>query len=229
MPDSQDQSSHTYEFYALRRNWSEGNATWNDADLGAPWGTAGAQNTVSDRDTAILTTSPAGGTPPTWVSTALNLDGVTQLRRWLSGSAPYYGFAIQDYANTTSDGFRFNAFSSTNPPRLAVRYCLPTVAPIISGTFDDPGLMLEWLHLATNAHYDVWRSPTPYFIPHTTPDATRRETLSAPTSSSTITHIDSPVTSEGGTYFTVLGVDALDQPSVPSNHVGIFRFSLISE
>jgi alkaline phosphatase len=229
MSVSQDQSSHAYEFYALRRNWSETNATWNNADTDAPWGTAGAQNTVSDRDTTVLETSPTGGTPPTWVSTALNLDGVTQLRRWLDGSAPYYGFAIQDYADTTSDGFRFNAFNSTNPPRLAVKYCLPAAAPIISSTPDDPGLMLEWRHLATNAHYEVWRSPTPYFIPKTTPNATRRETLSAPISSSTLTHIDSPVTSVGGTYFTVLGVDALDQPSAPSNYVGIFRFSLVSE
>ena len=228
MPNSDDQSSDTYAFYALRRNWSEANASWNNADTGAPWGTAGAQNTASDRNTTMLATSPAGGTPPVWVSTALNLDGVAQLQRWLGGADAYYGFAIQDY-DTSSDGFRFNAFNSVNPPELAVRYCLPAAAPTISSTPDDPGLMLAWQHLATNAHYEVWRSPTPYFIPNITPDAIKRGTLSAPTPGYTLTHSDSSMASEGGTYFTVLGIDALDQPFSPSNYVGIFRFSLLSE
>ena len=229
MPDSQDQSSHTYEFYALRRNWSEGNATWNNADSGTPWGTAGAENTVTDRFATILATTPIGGTPPIWISASLNIDGVAQIQRWRDGAAPYYGFAIQDYNDTTSDGFRFNAFNSTNPPRLVVKYCLPAAAPIISSTLDDPGLILEWQHLPTNAHYEVWRSPTPYFIPHSTPDVIKSETLSSPTSVSTLTYTDSWAPSEGGAYYIVLGVDALDQPSAPSNYVGIFRFSLVSE
>jgi alkaline phosphatase len=126
MPDSDDQSNSIYPFYALRRNWSEANATWNDSDISAPWGTAGAQNTASDRYTTVLATSPTGGTPPTWANTALNGDGIAQVQRWIHGDDPNYGFAIQDYADATSDGFRFNAFNSADAPRLAVHYCLPS-------------------------------------------------------------------------------------------------------
>ena len=128
MPNAEDQSSHVYEFYALRRPWSEADATWDNADTGAPWSTPGAQNTASDRYTTVLATSPTGGTPPVWVTTALNVDGVAQLQRWLDGADPYHGFAIQDYADATGDGFRFNAFNSANPPKLAIRYCPPPTA-----------------------------------------------------------------------------------------------------
>ena len=91
MPDVDDPSNHIFEFYALRRNWSEANATWNNADTGVPWSTSAR--------------------------------ALARQRR-----PPNYGFAIQDYADATSDGFRFNSFNSANPPRLIVQYCPQAVA-----------------------------------------------------------------------------------------------------
>ena len=173
-----------------------------------------------------MATSPVGGTPPTWVRTALNLVGVAQLQRWLGGADPYYGFAIQDYADATSDGFRFTAFSSANPPKLAVRYCLLAVAPVLSSTLNGPGLTLEWQHLSANAHYEVWRYSTPYFAPDTSSGATRM-IVPAPKSGSTLTYTDPSATSEGGAYCTVLGIDALALPSDPSNYVGVFHYPLL--
>jgi hypothetical protein len=49
----------------------------------------------------------------------------------------------------------------------------------------------------------------------------------APKSGSTPTHTNPSATSEGGDYYTVRGIDALDQPSDPSDYVGVFHYLLL--
>ena len=129
LPDANDQSASVFEFYALRRNWSEANATWNDYDSGLAWATVGAQNSTTDRYDTILATTPTGGTPPTTLSTSLNSAGLAQLQRWVDGVDPHYGFIISDYADASSDGFRFSSFNGSVPPKLTVNYCPPAGGP----------------------------------------------------------------------------------------------------
>ena len=90
LPDAGDESSSIFEFYALRRNWSEANATWNDYDSGLAWTRAGAQNAATDRYDTGLATTPTGGTTPTTLSTSLNSAGLAQLQRWVDGVDPNY-------------------------------------------------------------------------------------------------------------------------------------------
>ena len=126
LQDPNDQSGSAFQFYGLRHDWSDANASWDNYDAGATWGTPGARNTTNDRYATILATTPAGGTPPSWISTTLNGDGIARLQRWIDGVDPDYSFAIQDYADTMGDGFRLDSFDSANPPRLAVQYCPPS-------------------------------------------------------------------------------------------------------
>jgi len=44
----------TVQAYALRRTFNEAQATWNEYQTGSNWGTAGALNTTSDYDNALL-------------------------------------------------------------------------------------------------------------------------------------------------------------------------------
>ena len=74
----------------------------------------------------------------------------------------------------------------------------------------------------TNARSEVWRHSTPCFT-HDTGSGATRMIVPAPESGSILTYTDSSATLNGGTYYTVLGIDALDQPSDPSNYVGVLH------
>ena len=95
-----DPSSHVYELYALKRDWSEADATWIKATSTVNWATAGASNTTSDRETAILGTlsATANGTK----TITLNASGVAKVQAWINTPSTNYGFVVQDY--TVSNG-----------------------------------------------------------------------------------------------------------------------------
>ena len=44
---------------------------------------------------------------------------------------------------------------------------------------------------------------------------------------STLTYTESSATSDGGAYYIVRGIDALDQPFDPSDYVGVFHYLLL--
>ena len=78
----------------------------------------------------------------------------------------------------------------------------------------------------TNARSEVWRHSTPYFAPDIGSGAIRM-IVPEPKSGSTLTYTDSSATADGGAYYIVRGIDALDQPSDPSNYVGVFHYLLL--
>ncbi len=116
----------TYAFYELLRNWTEAGATWNQAAPGTPWGTAGAQKTVSpgaDRGTAGLAsfTSPASGL----VTINLNAAGIALVQNWINTPSSNYGVTIQNYVTSTGDGVGFDSSEATtaaNRPKLTIAY-----------------------------------------------------------------------------------------------------------
>lgn len=59
--------SATYGAYGLKRDWVEGEATWNIFSTGNNWGTAGAKNTSSDIDSAAQDTDTTGTSSGVWM------------------------------------------------------------------------------------------------------------------------------------------------------------------
>jgi hypothetical protein len=56
--------AQTYKFYRVLRDWVYDEATWNVYSTGNNWGTAGAENTTSDRDSVeMASVSTSGSTP----------------------------------------------------------------------------------------------------------------------------------------------------------------------
>lgn len=116
-------SADTYELYRLARDWSEPQATWNEAAAGAPWGTPGAG--PPDRGFDVRGTVSAGAAGP--VTIALNSPGITAVQSWVDDPLSNYGFTIVDGAN--SDGVAFASRESPTPsqrPRLVVTYAPPS-------------------------------------------------------------------------------------------------------
>lgn len=116
-----DASSQTYEIYALRRAWSESSATYNVASSGVNWGTVGANNTSTDRESTVLGTMTGSVGVKTF---ALNSSGVAKVQAWVNSPSSNHGFIIQDYVNN-SDGLDLSAkenTTATNRPKLTVTY-----------------------------------------------------------------------------------------------------------
>lgn len=116
-----DISANVYELYALRRAWTETAATWNQATSTVNWGTAGASNTTSDRETAILGTLSASATGSKTIT--LTAAGIAKVQAWINTPSSNNGFIIQDYAN--SDGIDLSsseATTVTQRPIITITY-----------------------------------------------------------------------------------------------------------
>jgi hypothetical protein len=91
-------SSQVYELYALKRDWSETDATWVKATAAVNWSTAGANNTTGDRENTVLgTVSSASVGTKTFV---LNSAGIAKVQSWITTPATNFGFILQDYTVT---------------------------------------------------------------------------------------------------------------------------------
>jgi hypothetical protein len=115
-----DISASAYEFYALKRPWTETGATWNVASAGVNWQTAGA-NGSNDRETTVL--GAITGSTTGLKTVTLNSSGIAKVQSWINNPATNYGLVILDYAN--SDGLDLNSSeigTVSNRPKITVTY-----------------------------------------------------------------------------------------------------------
>src|SRR5215212_3465035 len=99
--------------YDLKKAWSEGQVTWNQAATGSPWATAGAKG-ATDRGTKIASVTPTAKAPYTFTIPASVVQG------WVSTPSTNNGILL---AHTTNDdGFIFDSREGATPPKLSVTY-----------------------------------------------------------------------------------------------------------
>jgi len=113
-------SEQAYEFYQLLRGWVETTATWNVADTGESWTTAGAQGS-GDRDTTVLGSLDTASSGKATVS--LNASGVAVVQSWVDGTGTNEGGIFQNFAS--GDGCDFDSrevTTETDRPALTVTY-----------------------------------------------------------------------------------------------------------
>jgi hypothetical protein len=109
-------TTQTYGVYELKRAWSEGQVTWNQAATGTPWATAGAKG-ATDRGSKIASVTPTNIAPYTFAIPASVVQG------WLSTPSSNNGILL---AHTTNDdGFIFDTKEGASPPKLTVNYTSP--------------------------------------------------------------------------------------------------------
>ncbi len=114
-------SDVSYEFYRLLRDWTENGVTWNDAENGVAWQTAGAQG-ASDRGS-----DPIGQiiqNSENQVTIELNAAGVAAVQAWVENPAANFGVILQDYTEGT-DGVAIESreiSDISNRPRLSIEF-----------------------------------------------------------------------------------------------------------
>ena len=120
-------STGVYYVYALKRAFSESQATWNQAASGQAWQSPGARgaNDRSSTSLGTITTSATGK-----YTLALNADGVAQVKAWIANPATNFGVALDNAANW--DGLEFASSEATTAAsrvKLNVTYTTPTAPP----------------------------------------------------------------------------------------------------
>jgi hypothetical protein len=151
-----DSSTGTWTLYGIERPWSEASATWNEAETGTPWETAGAAG-VADRSakplgTFTLTTNGAH-------TFSLDPIGVARVQAWLDQPSTNNGLLL---VGVNPDGATFRSREATlvsARPRLDVTWepqGTPVPTPIETGLIP---LGATWKYLDTGvAPAADWRN-----------------------------------------------------------------------
>ena len=112
-------NNRTMRVYRMLRSWVASQATWNVYSTGNNWGTAGAENTTSDREaTDIGSVSMPGVEVAQYYDITLTASAVEQMR---SGSLTNNGFLLR--MDTEIDDLHdFTDNTQTDKPQLVVTY-----------------------------------------------------------------------------------------------------------
>ena len=159
-------TSISNDIHRLVRDWVEGQATYNEAETGTNWGTAGAANTTTDYNSSLIDTltTPGDDLPATATVTAT-------VQNWIDGTNPNYGFRISSSDSTPATWHSREGATKALWPHLEVYYTIPTIGYAINGTTVTAGIKAEWtpLDVAGNAagppvysgwYKHIWRIDT---------------------------------------------------------------------
>jgi len=178
--------------YRLLRPWAEEQATWNLAQTGVAWGTAGANHTTTDRAADI-----ASHTGLSVVNLWNHFDLTALVRAWVQNPASNYGLIVQvtssaaaEYTLASSE-----ALTVSLRPKLTVRYALPAGVPTPPAT--------------ATATPTVTRTPT------SAPAATNTSTATA-VSTPTWTPTPTPTTAPGAPTATPTPTSPGGQSNTPT-------------
>ncbi len=241
-------SNYAYGLYNMRQAWVEGTnngaagtgASWDYYGTGTgSWGTAGAQNTSSDRYTTNLWDAVAADFNVTGSRTfPLNAAGVAVVQGWLDGTASNYGLTMQNYSGTTVDVWEATSSEGTpeaNRPKLTISYCTPPPAalpkaPVVTSiALSGSDVVLGWDEVTLDVNenltditaYRVYGSHDPFF------DPAPADLLGATTDAEfTYTHTGG---STGATnwYYLVRAVNGVGESANSPRRTGRFGFVLV--
>lgn len=115
-----NRSNDTYQVYEMKRNWVEGEATWNVYESGNNWDTPGALGS-DDRGSTVLGTFSPSNTGR--CNIILNSNGVAVVQSWVDNPASNHGFIIaNDSANDGADFDSSEGVTAEDRPELTISY-----------------------------------------------------------------------------------------------------------
>ncbi len=117
----------------LKRDWVEGEATWNIYSTGNNWETAGASG-ANDVDSTDLATASYTATESTgaYKDFTLNDSGLSVINRWVNGNLSNYGFRVT-MDTELNDAYRHDSSGNTNKPKLVINYTKASINPMFFG------------------------------------------------------------------------------------------------
>ena len=114
------------DLYPVLRNWVESQCTWNVYATASNWGTAGCENTSTDRESTSIGTATLTNGEATGTEHAISLD-TAKVQAWIQGIQANYGVIIRLTSGT--GGFFLSSSDTTvnslYRPKLIVEWSLP--------------------------------------------------------------------------------------------------------
>lgn len=124
-------AGQSYELYALKRPWTESEATWEVAAAGQSWEAPGA-NGGGDRGTAVL--GSVGSQQTGFNTTPLTPAGIEVVQSWVNNPSGNHGLVLQDFLS--ADNKMVLSSREIDPParrpQLTVTYVGGPQQPSIS-------------------------------------------------------------------------------------------------
>jgi len=151
-------SGQSYELYEMKRDWVEGEATWNVYSSGNMWQTGGADG-PDDRGTTVL--GKAATSDEGQFVFNLNADGVALVQSWVDDPSTNHGLMVLDYGN--SDGLHFESKEAVmveSRPKLTIEIATHIVLASFDAARHDADIRVNWETTAEvdNVGFNVWRS-----------------------------------------------------------------------
>jgi len=118
-------NARSMSVYRCLRAWTEGGATWNKYDGANNWGTAGARNTSTDRESSSIGSISLSATEANGEKT-ISLDA-SKIQEIVSGSFTNNGFICDMPAAQVNDQHIFASSDNATAgyrPKLVVEYLL---------------------------------------------------------------------------------------------------------
>jgi hypothetical protein len=121
-------SPQSYGVFEVKRAWSSGQATWNQASTGTAWGAPGASGST-DRGTTVLGSLAFNNVTGTQ-TVALNSAGVSVVQGWVGTPASNHGLLVAGSGNNDGVDVRSgNDATASLRPLLRVTYTTTTPPP----------------------------------------------------------------------------------------------------
>ena len=120
-------NARTLSVYRCLRAWTEAGATWNKYDGTNAWGTAGADNTTSDRESTAIGTYNQSASGTLNVGKDISLD-VTKIQEMIRGLFTNNGFVLR-VATENNDAYQWASSDHATAayrPKLVIEYTLPS-------------------------------------------------------------------------------------------------------
>jgi hypothetical protein len=112
-------SKNSYPVYAVKKAWSETDATWLRANQSTTWTMVGAQD-VTDFDVVPIGT--LNGTMKGLATITLNAERLELVQSWIDDPSTNFGIIIQNY-NTATDELTISSREAKNAstrPKLTI-------------------------------------------------------------------------------------------------------------
>jgi hypothetical protein len=110
-------NSITVGVFRVIRSWNETQATWNKSDNSTNWGTAGCNNTTTDRDGTAEGSITIYNVSGVWKT----LDITALVQEWVNGTANQ-GIALIQTNTATNTAYGITMREGANDPKLEVTY-----------------------------------------------------------------------------------------------------------
>lgn len=153
-------NSATIQAYRVLRAWVETEASWNEYSSGNNWGTAGCDNTSTDRDASPLGTQTVASGPSSGTDITIALDAAT-VESWHAGGTNN-GMLLKVASESVENLVSYSSSAvgtSSNRPKLVVTATssgptAPTLVSPISGSTPSP-VTFVWTPVEDGSSRDV--------------------------------------------------------------------------